>query len=111
MFDHGRSLVQHYQGRPFVLLGVNVDARRETLVRAEQKANLTWRSWWDGPAGPIAREWKVTALPTVCLIDHEGRVRYECTGAPDPAELDRRVEALVREAEGARQVASAGARQ
>jgi hypothetical protein len=110
MFDHERSLVQRYQGQPFVLLGVNVDAKRETLARAEQKAGLTWRSVWDGPDGPVAREWKVSALPSVYLIDHRGRVRFECTGPPDPAELDRRVEALVREAESQRQVAAARGR-
>jgi hypothetical protein len=107
MFDHERSLVKRYEGRPFVLLGVNVDARRETLQRAEARAALTWRSWWDGSDGPIARAWKVSALPAVYLIDHQGRVRFEHTGAPDPADLERRIESLVREAEGNHQVAAA----
>jgi hypothetical protein len=110
MFDHERSLVQRYEGRPFVLLGVNVDARRETLQRGEARAQLSWRSWWDGADGPIARAWKVSALPAVDLIDHQGRVRFEHTGAPDPADLERRIESLVREAEGTRQVV-AGAKQ
>jgi hypothetical protein len=107
MFDHERSLVQHYEGRPFTLLGVNVDSRREALQRGELRSHLTWRSWWDGADGPIARAWKVSSLPAVYLIDHRGRVRYEHTGAPDPADLERRIESLVREAEDARPVASA----
>ncbi len=105
MFDHERSLVQRYQDRPFVLLGVNTDAQLQSLQRAEKRAQLTWRSWWDGSDGPIARAWKVSALPTIVLIDHQGRVRYEHGGAPDPADLERRIEALLREAEGSRQVA------
>jgi hypothetical protein len=100
MFPHERSLVQRYEQRPFALLGVNLDGRRETLLRAETEQRLNWRSWWDGPEGSIAAAWKVEALPAVFLIDHRGVVRFESVGVPAAEELDRRIEALVREAEG-----------
>jgi hypothetical protein len=97
MFDHERSLVQRYKDRPFTLLGVSVDRRREVLARQETALNVTWRSWWDGPGGPIARAWKVEALPTLYLIDAKGQIRYQYVGAPDPGELEHRIEELVQE--------------
>jgi hypothetical protein len=99
MFDHERSLVLRMQGRPFKLLGVSVDRRREVLERQEAALGLAWRSWWDGPGGPIARAWKVEALPSLYLIDAKGDIRYEYTGALDGAELDRRIEQLLAEVE------------
>jgi hypothetical protein len=91
--------VQRYEQRPFAVLGVNLDVSREALRKAEEKDRLNWRSWWDGPEGPIAEKWKVEALPTVLLIDHRGVVRFESQGAPRPRELEKRIEALLREAE------------
>src|ERR1700722_3994972 len=56
---------------------------------------LTWRSWWDGPAGPICRHWHVEYFPTVLVIDHTGVIRYRSDGSPDPPELDRQIDELV----------------
>lgn len=99
MFSHERSLVEKYQHRPFALLGVNLDVDPSVQVRCEAKDQVNWRSWHNGPAGPIAEEWKISALPTVYLIDHKGIIRFRSEGVPDSAELDRKVEMLVKEAE------------
>ncbi len=100
MIPHERSLVQRYQQRPFALLGVNAGPSKEALQKFEEKERLNYRSWWDGSGGPIAAQWKVSAFPTILLIDHHGVVRFEWVGAPREAELDRHIEDLVREAEG-----------
>ena len=99
MLPHERSLVERYQQRPFVILGVNLDEVPSAQRRFEQWEDLHWRSWHDGPAGPIAESWHVTALPTVYLIDHKGIIRFKSEGAPNTDELDRKVEMLVKEAE------------
>jgi hypothetical protein len=101
MIPDERSLVQRYQQRPFALLGVNVDSSREGLRKFEERERVNWRSWWDGPDGRLSAQWKVEALPTVFLIDHRGVVRFESVGRPRQADLDHRIEELVREAEGA----------
>src|SRR5947209_6561988 len=101
MIPHERSLVQRYQQRPFALLGVNTGPSKESLRKFGEKERLNFRSWWDGPGGAIARQWKVDGYPTLFLIDHRGVVRFEYLGAPKEAELDRRIEELVREAEEA----------
>lgn len=98
MFDDERSLVKKYQGRPFALLGIDEDADRSMLQKAEKKYNLTWRSWWD-ESNNIALAWKVRGWPTLFLLDHKGVVRWQGADVPDHKDLERRIEQLVKEAE------------
>jgi len=99
MFAHERSLVQKYEGKPFVLLGVNADDTLEKLQQTQKKYDLNWRSWWDGISGPIAFQWKVEGLPTCFLIDHKGLIRWETLGVPDLKVMDQLIEQLVQEAQ------------
>jgi hypothetical protein len=76
MYDHERSLVQEYEGRPFVLIGVNSDDPSE-LANIERQRNLIWRSFAAGQGGgKIAKDWKVSSWPTIYLIDEQGVIRY-----------------------------------
>ena len=97
MYGHERSLVQRTQGRPFVLLGVNADESPGRLRQVLLERNLPWRAWWDGPGGPIARQWGVGAFPTVLLLDHRGVIRYRFDGRPTPSELDAAIDGLLNE--------------
>jgi hypothetical protein len=99
MAPHERSLVERYQHRPFILLGVNVDVDPSLQRRCEEKDQMSWRSWHDGPAGPITQAWQVTVLPAVYLIDHKGMIRFHSDGVPNERELDGKIEMLVKEAE------------
>jgi hypothetical protein len=99
MYGHERSLVQRYQGRPFVLLGVNTDADAATLKQVQEAKHLTWRSWYDGPGGPICQEWKVMGFPSIFVIDAKGVIRFQHEGAPGERELESEIEGLVREVE------------
>jgi thiol-disulfide isomerase/thioredoxin len=97
---HEKALVRQYAGRPFVILGVNTDSTPEKLLETQQTAQLPWRSWWDGPQGPIVRDWSVRGFPTIYLIDHLGRIRYKSEGIPPSlATLLQKVDQLVEEAE------------
>src|SRR5437868_2276087 len=97
MVAHERSLVAKYQNRPFVLLGVNSDADRESARLASLKQKLPWRSWWVGSqTGPIPELYRVTCWPTVYLIDEKGIIRYAQLNGQT---LDDAIEFLVREAE------------
>jgi peroxiredoxin len=98
MFDHERSLVQKYQGRPFALLGVDLDSDRETLQKAQKKYKLNWRSWWD-KGGAIAGQWNVSGIPALFLLDQRGVVRFAGLSLRDPKQLENRIEQLVKEAE------------
>jgi thiol-disulfide isomerase/thioredoxin len=98
---HEKALVRQYEGRPFVILGVNTDPDPETLLKTQQTAQLPWRSLWDGPHGSVVRDWGVQGFPTIYLIDHVGRVRFKSEGIPPSAlaTLRQKVDQLVHEAE------------
>jgi peroxiredoxin len=98
MYPLGRQIVDAYAERPCALLGVNTDDQK-VLKELIQQGTVTWRSWADGPDGPIAADWGVTAYPRIYLIDHHGVVRQQFNGVPDERVLTDAVEALVREAE------------
>jgi hypothetical protein len=100
MYPHERSLVEKYQDRPFVIIGVNSDASRDLVKQVSDKEKLTWRSFWDGGSteGPIASRWNVNGWPTIYLIDHNGVIVRQVGSREE--EL---VEQKVKEAEATRQ--------
>ena len=94
-----RALLRRMEGRPFVLLGVNTDERPELLRRSRDAGDVTWRSWWDGPSGPIARDWNITAWPSAVILDHRGRIRFKGQLYRDAGRRDAALAQLLREAE------------
>jgi peroxiredoxin len=92
-----REIHQRYQGRPFAIVAVSADNTREELRDAQRRKALPWRSWWDGPSGPIARLWGVDAFPTLVLIDSHGVVRYRTEGKPPAGELESHIQTLLNE--------------
>jgi hypothetical protein len=98
LVPHERSLVKRMQGKPFALLGIDVDETRENLKKAEVKHQITWRSFFDGPRGPIVARWNVMYFPMIYVLDSKGVIRYK--RVTDKA-LDRAVDLLVGEVESA----------
>ncbi|MFH5804479.1 trypsin-like peptidase domain-containing protein [Alienimonas sp. DA493] len=98
MYPQERVLAKKYEDRPFVILGVNGDDA-ETLKQIREDGSVTWRTWADGPDGPISERYRVTGLPTLFLLDADGRIAEKYEGAPDHEELAARIEELVKEAE------------
>jgi hypothetical protein len=97
MLPRERSLVKRFEGKPFVVLGVNAEPSREELRRAEEKEHLPFRSWWDGPHGPTAAVWGVDRFPAQFLIDHTGAVRYKHFGLISDGPLAEKIEELLKE--------------
>ena len=96
MYDHERTLVKDMSGRPFALLGVNNDDTIETVKDAIEDNKLNWRSWYDGPGGPIVDKFEIKGFPTIFLVDHEGVIRYKNLRGD---KLDAALEYLVSTAE------------
>src|SRR5262245_27631188 len=94
MVPHERSLVSRLEGKPFALLGVNLDNTREQLKKVEEKHKINWRSFFDGSQGPIAQKWNIQFLPTIYVLDHKGVIRYK--GVRDK-EMDEAVDKLLKE--------------
>ena len=85
-YPYHRFVLENYQDRPIVLLGINSDAKLETIQQAKIDERLPYRTWWDGHSqpdadmvaaeGPIATRWNVTGWPTIYILDEEGVIRY-----------------------------------
>ena len=97
MYPHERSLVEQYEGQPFVIIGVNSDRERERPRKLAEEGTVRWRSFWNGggTSGPISTQWNVQGWPTIYLIDREGIIRYKNTRGP---RLDKAIAELVDEA-------------
>jgi thiol-disulfide isomerase/thioredoxin len=94
---HERQLVERFKGRPFVILGVNGDSKRDAARNAAAKAGISWRSWWNGSAdGPIPTRWGVDSWPAFFAIDHRGVIRTSVSRLSD---MDSILDKLVAEAE------------
>ena len=103
MIPHERSLVQRLQNKPFALLGVNSD-RDPDLLRGELAGNqVNWRSFKNqrSQGESISKAWHVSGWPALFLIDHKGVIRHKWVGKPDDAELEQRINTLIRDAEQA----------
>ena len=95
MVPHERSLVNRMQNKSFVLLGVNLDSTRERQKQVEKDHQIAWRSWFDGHLkGPIFKQYRVSGLPALYLIDAKGVIRYKDL---EGKELDKAVDRLVSE--------------
>jgi peroxiredoxin len=80
-YPYHRFILENYEDRPVVLLGINSDAELETIQKAKIDERLPYRTWWDGheensTQGPIATAWNVTGWPTIYILDEEGVIRY-----------------------------------
>ena len=85
-YPYQRAMLDIYDEEDVVILGVNSDAKLETIRQAKIDEELPYRTWWDGHSqpdadvvaakGPIATEWGVTGWPTIYVIDGEGVIRH-----------------------------------
>lgn len=100
LIPHERDLHRQYDTRPFVILGISKDNKREDLKNFADQQKLPWHNIFDG-AGTICKEWQIDGFPTFVLIDHKGVIIGRWAGANPQivAEIDRAVDAAVREAD------------
>jgi rhodanese-related sulfurtransferase/peroxiredoxin len=99
---HEKVLVEHFKGRPFVLIGVNGDYKKVDAHKAIAKHKIPWRSFSngkEGPGGPLAVAWNVRGWPTVYVIDPQGTIRHKSLHGK---RLDEPPEKLVAEAKPVR---------
>ncbi len=94
---HERELMEKYEGKPFTILGINVDFERNKLKRALKKHKITWPTIYDGipGMGPITSTWKVNSFPTFVLIDHNGIIQQM---GPLLMMMERKIDEMLNEA-------------
>ncbi len=72
-----RTLNETYKHQPFAVLSVETDTDLESLHRALHDGTITWRCWPDRESrNPIAAACRVTAVPTLLILDRDGTIRF-----------------------------------
>jgi thiol-disulfide isomerase/thioredoxin len=95
MIPHERDLVKRLKGKPFVLVSISADARKETLANFLEDNAMPWTHWWNGGAkGGLVEDWEVTQFPTIYVLDAKGVIRYKDVRGKA---MDRAVLALLKE--------------
>ena len=75
-----KRIYSQYHQRGLEIVGVNLDDSREGLQDFLSQHELPWPVLHDAPQSPashghpLARYYGITALPTLILVDREGRV-------------------------------------
>jgi hypothetical protein len=90
-------MVEKLKGKPFVLLSVSCDEKKETLTKfLEEKEKMPWAHWWDGRGGPVTKAIHLRYYPTIYVLDHKGTIRYKGVRGD---KMDEAVETLLKEIE------------
>jgi thiol-disulfide isomerase/thioredoxin len=97
MIPHERELVERLKGKPFALISVSFDDKKETLTKFLEKEPMPWSHWFNGRKGEIGEQLNVRFFPTIFVLDGKGVIRYK--GVRGKA-MDKAVDALLAEMEG-----------
>ncbi len=76
LVPHERLIAERYQGKPFVMIGINYDDDLECARKAMAKYGIAWRTMQTAnELEHLRSQWKVRGLPTVAIIDADGIIR------------------------------------
>jgi peroxiredoxin len=95
MIPHERDMVKKLKDKPFALVSISFDQKKDTLKKFLKEESMPWTHWWNGPEGGIAKEYNIQHFPTVYVLDAKGVIRYkEIRGE----KLEEAIEKLLAEA-------------
>jgi thiol-disulfide isomerase/thioredoxin len=77
MIPHERTMVERLKGRPFELISISGDAKKQTLVDFLAKEPMPWAHWWDGAEGKIKEALNIDHYPTIFVLDGKGVIRFK----------------------------------
>ena len=96
MIPHEREMVARLKDKPFALVSISADEKKETLTKFLAKEKMPWTHWWNGSEGGILEDWNVEGFPTVYVIDAKGVIRHRNLRGEA---LEEAVNALIKELE------------
>ena len=96
MIPHERQMVERLKGKPFELVSISVDAKKETLKEFLSKEKMPWTHWWVGGDSKFGEAWRIQSYPTIIVIDADGVIRHKDLRGED---LEKAVHVLLKEAE------------
>ncbi|MBK7642871.1 MAG: TlpA family protein disulfide reductase [Planctomycetes bacterium] len=90
---HLRELCVQHASEPFAILGIATDDDATRFRALSRQTQVNWPSIWDGGrTGPIAKLYRVSAFPTLFLIDAQGVILKSWTTQPADKSLDEEIE-------------------
>jgi thiol-disulfide isomerase/thioredoxin len=96
MIPHERELVERLKDRPFALISVSFDAKKETLEKFLKREKMPWTHWWNGRKGGIGDHLPVEAYPRIFVLDGKGVLRFKGVRGE---RMDRAADLLLKEME------------
>lgn len=96
MIPHEREMVERLKGKPFALVSISTDAKKETLTAFLKTEKMPWTHWWNGADGGIVEDWDVQYYPTIYVLDAQGVIRHRDLRGE---QLERAVIDLLKETE------------
>jgi thiol-disulfide isomerase/thioredoxin len=77
MIPHQRELVARLKDKPFALVSVSADPEKAALTEFLDKTPMPWTHWYSGQKAGMVADWKVSAFPTIYILDANGVIRFK----------------------------------
>ncbi len=77
MIPHEREMVARLKDKPFALISISADEKKQTLKEFLSKEKMPWTHWWNGSQGGVIDDWNVQYFPTIYVIDSQGVIRHK----------------------------------
>lgn len=97
MIPHEREMVDRLKDKPFALISVSCDEKKETLTNFLQKESMPWVHWWVGRGDEFSKTMNIRFYPTIYVVDAKGVIRYKNIRGE---KLEEAVNHLLKEMEG-----------
>ena len=95
MIPHENEMVKALKDKPFALISISADDKKETLTKFLEETPMPWNHWWVGSQSKVHEALNIEHYPTIYVLDAKGVIRYkEIRGT----ELEEAVEKLLEEA-------------
>ncbi len=87
------DLSHRFRSRGLTVIGISVDAEPDPVPDFMRSFRMDYPVLYDNLG--VGGSYNVRGLPTLVLVDRQGRIRRTITGEPDPGDLTREVESLL----------------
>ena len=71
-----KELAAGMKDKPFTIIGVADDEKKEDFKKGIADAGIDWKMSWQSGRGPWFSEWGVARVPTVYVLDDKGVIRH-----------------------------------
>ncbi len=78
MIPHLQEMTERFQDKPFVLISLSCDQKKEVVSLFVRAMKMTWVHWWNGgTTGAAMDKYRIRYVPTIFVLDAKGVIRYK----------------------------------